>query len=210
MAARHQPLKTQCHGEIKNPLKHHRNGPCSAVNQLTHTQVSLLILVLIYANFGPTPRELLARQLIRATRRCGSCSSDDQDASSNIMLMCTHSCINCFSIKVPSILLAVCLINVRIVYLREWKAETEKKDGMWVSAGWEIHANISCQSIWPPVTPDWPTPTPASEGCTASQGPWHFSFAFHFLTLSMSFASIKCVCAKTWKLSFECFNYTPS
>lgn len=164
--------------EIKNPLKHHGNGPCNAVNQLTHTQVSLLILDLIYANFGPTPRilpashpgaELLAWQLIRATR---SGISDDQ--ASNIMLMCTHSCINCFSIKVPSILLAVCLINVRIVYLREMGSGSgsgsgwdERREGLsrpeWVSAGWEkvdvrIRKNISCQSIWPPVTPDCHSP----------------------------------------------------
>lgn len=143
-------------------------------------------------NFWP------ASQLIRATHQRSCCSSDDVQAS-NIMLMCTHSCINCFSIKVPSILLAVCLINVRIVYLWERKAKCGRVG--------KIRKDISGQSIWPPSHAWLPR---TKDALAPPWYPWHFSFAFHFLTLSMSFASIKCVCAKTWKLSFECFNYTPS
>lgn len=218
MAARDQPPKPATplpsgnQKSIKTPRK--RTSWCCQ-SAYTYTSVALLILAFIYANFGPTPRKLLARQLIRATRWCGQgcCfSSDDQEAESNIMLMCTHSCINCFSIKVPSILLAVCLINARIVYLWKWKAEMGKQGKWWwVAAGWEITCYISCQSVWPPVTRDWPAHPPRRAPrmhCLPKS--MAFFFRIHFLTLSMSFASIKCVCAKTWKLSFECFNYTPS
>lgn len=197
MAARDQPPKPATplpsgnQKSIKTPRK--RTSWCCQ-SAYTYTSVALLILAFIYANFGPTPRELLARQLIRATRWCGQgcCfSSDDQEAESNIMLMCTHSCINCFSIKVPSILLAVCLINARIVYLWKWKAEMGKQGKWWwVAAGWEITCYISCQSVWPPSYA-WLTSAPTPPSAKDALPPEiHGIFLSHSL---LNFVHVFCV-----------------
>lgn len=76
--------------------------------------------------------ELLARQLIRATRLCffGIFFLFCFDQTSNIMLMLPHSCINCFSIKVPSIFLNVCLINAQAALStlpNQWQQQREQQ-----------------------------------------------------------------------------------